>query len=242
MGDDDDPGYTGDPSEYSRAFTDTSAGTGWDPRSGGTAGVGEKDAGVESVQNADYSDLAAEGQRWERQHYVRCNFSDANLARLTTVNCSFIECNFTHADLSRSQHQRSAFVACTFAAAQLTSATIEECKLSGSVFDGAAMNGVTFPGGGDLTSTSFEQLVLTGVDLTNVVLYGANLTGADFTNATLVRADRRDTTIDNANFSDADLQGAFIGGFDARRANLDGARVDLDQAGELAKVFGVVIG
>ncbi len=74
-------------------FTDTSAGTDWDPLSGAPAGVSENDPGVESVQSADYRELAAEDQRWERQHYLRCNF--------------------THADLSRAQLQRSAFVGCT---------------------------------------------------------------------------------------------------------------------------------
>ena len=126
---------------------------GWRPDSGQPVGVSADDAAAPPEVDVDYSRTECPDTLWQRRYFHQCNFSQADLSALRTVQCTFIQCNFTAANLDRSQHRLSAFRQCSFLGAQLTDAVFEECQLDGSAFDAAQMPGVIFRGG-DLSEAS----------------------------------------------------------------------------------------
>jgi uncharacterized protein YjbI with pentapeptide repeats len=231
-----------DPSGYAGSFSGTSTGTGWETESGAVVGADPNAASAPPERGASYAERDLTGERWEHRIFERCSFAGAKLVRLSTSNCTFVQCEFSAADLSYSIHERSAFVSCTFRDMTLTSAQFKECKLAGSLFESVELGAVVITGG-DLTSVSLVGANLSGADLSEVRFYGADLTQTDFTGATFAGADLRGVTLNDTNFENADLQGALFGDFDAGLARLTGARVDPEQAVELARAtFGVVVG
>ena len=69
---------------------------------------------VEEVVGEDYGDARLPAQNWQRRHYTKCNFRDADLSELRTESVIFTDCDFTGADLAESRHVGTAFRSCSF--------------------------------------------------------------------------------------------------------------------------------
>ena len=82
----------------------------WQPASQLELGVSPEEGPAHAESQVDHHELHAPGQHWQRYHYDRCGFAEANLTNLLTTQCTFISCDFSEVDLSHSLHQRSVFV------------------------------------------------------------------------------------------------------------------------------------
>ena len=173
--------------------------------------------------------------------YERCNFTSPSLTGLTTTNCTFVECDFTagrpeplgapavglrllHVPLDRPDRRR-----------------FEECKLR-------RLGVRERPIRQHRRSRRRPHLGVAGRrDLSGAGPHPGPLYGADLDRGGPHRRDARRRgparhRVGGTNFEDADLQGAHLRGLRPAAARLTGARVDLEQAAQLARAFGVVVG
>ena len=113
--------------------------------------------------------------------FVECTFTDVDLSETTSRGAMFDRCVFHNCRFNSSTHTSTAFVACEFRRTNFFDATLDGCKLAGSVFAdctlrpikvvGGQWQGVTIRGG------NLSKLDLSGLDLREADLSLSNLSG-----------------------------------------------------------------
>lgn len=88
----------------------------------------------------DWEDRVFEEAEWEGCRFVRCNFREAVLKEWVTRSSVFEACDFTGAKLNASHHEGTAFLNCR---TDLYVSRFASCKMTGSGFEGARMEGMT---------------------------------------------------------------------------------------------------
>lgn len=167
-------------------------------------------------------------------------FLDAEIERVSFVDCdmrqtNFLErdmrgCSFRGSDLAQSNFLQSDITHADFTGAVLTGVNIVSSRAPGARFDGATMDNVRFLDEPELTDASFREADLRGGNLRS-----ADLAGADFTRAVLEAADFSDSNLANASldracaigaqFRKAELAGATLYKADLREASLMKAKI-----------------
>jgi hypothetical protein len=100
-----------------------------------------------------------EEAEWEGCRFVRCNFREAVLKEWVTRSSVFEACDFTGAKLNASHHEGTAFLNCRFRGTDLYVSRFASCKMTGSGFEEARMEGMTISGGDwSLTRLVYQDL------------------------------------------------------------------------------------
>ena len=125
--------------------------------------------------------------------FVDCVFTDVDLTEVVTSGTTFEGCTFHTCRFNASTHRRPRSSACDLRRCSFFTATLDGCKLTGSVFSECILRPLTVIGGA-WASVMLRGASLAGVDLTGVDLREADLSLADLTGAVARRraARRRD--------------------------------------------------
>lgn len=91
-------------------------------------------------QNFDGLDL--ENETLREYKFVNCSFRNINMQEATTQKCQFINCDFSNSHLNASIHESSVFANCRFSGASLFIASLISCKMTGSIFEEANLDGI----------------------------------------------------------------------------------------------------
>lgn len=186
----------------------------------------------------DEGDLS--GTELRECHFERCTFKGVYLDDVTTHNCVFTQCDFAGARFNGSEHQRSAFLNCKFRKANLFLCRFDGCKLTGTSFEEAKLDGMIVQGGDwsyvNLRHHSLKELDLQGVRFAEAELYGCNLEKVDLRDADLTRAN-----LQKARLSGADLRGANVEGVNLEVLDLLKVKLDLAQCVALARSHGAIV-
>ena len=79
--------------------------------------------------------------------FVDCVFTDVDLTEASTHSAMFEGCTFHTCRLNASTHRASAFVGCDFRRCSFFTATLDGCKLTGSVFAECTLRPLKVVGG-----------------------------------------------------------------------------------------------
>jgi uncharacterized protein YjbI with pentapeptide repeats len=169
--------------------------------------------------------------------FVDCVFTGVDLGETTTSGAVFERCTFHNCSFGASVHTSTAFVACDVRRSRFFDATLDGCKLVGTVFSDCTMRPLTVRGGQwqsvTIRGTNLSKVDLSGVDLREADLSMSDLSFAVLRNAKLDRAILRETKLDSA-----DLRGASLDGVDLASALLRRTKLDLPGAVLLAELHG----
>src|SRR5580765_2717088 len=79
--------------------------------------------------------------------FVDCVFTDVDLSEVTSRGTTFEGCTFHACRFNASTHHATAFVTCDFRRCNFFTATLDGCKLTGSVFADCTLRPVRVVGG-----------------------------------------------------------------------------------------------
>jgi len=94
-----------------------------------------------------FTDVDWYGRDLSGETYRGCTFREVDLTETTSRGASFESCIFANCRLNASTHTGSAFVACEFRRTSLFSATLDGCKLTGSIFVDCTLRPMIVRGG-----------------------------------------------------------------------------------------------
>ena len=169
--------------------------------------------------------------------FVDCTFTGVDFGEATTSGASFERCTFHNCSFGSSVHTSTAFVTCDIRRSKFFDATLDGCKLVGTVFSECTMRPLTVRGGQwqsvTIRGTNLSRLDLSGVDLREADLSMSDLSFAVLAGAQLDRALLRETKLEGT-----DLRGASLDGVDLASALMRRTKLDLAGAVLLAELHG----
>jgi uncharacterized protein YjbI with pentapeptide repeats len=180
------------------------------------------------------------GRELTGQTYHGCTFREVDLTDTVSKGAGFQSCLFANCRLNASTHTSSAFTACEFRRTSLFRATLDGCKLTGSVFVDCRLRPMCVRGG-QWWGVVMRGADLTGLDLSGLPLQEADLSEADLSGTSLRGCDLSRASLRNARLRDADLRGARLEGVDLSSVIVRGTRMDLDGAVAVAESHGAVV-
>jgi uncharacterized protein YjbI with pentapeptide repeats len=152
----------------------------------------------------------------------------------------FEECTFHGCRFNSSTHTATAFVACDVRRSSFFDATLDGCKLVGTVLAECTLRPLRVVGGQwqgvTIRATNLSRLDLSGLDLREADLAMSNLTSSSLAGARLDRASLREAVLDGT-----DLRGAGLDGVDLTAATLRRTRLDLAGAVLVAELHGAEV-
>ncbi len=167
---------------------------------------------------------------WHPDKQVGGDFSGAKLKEASFINCDLTMSTFKNADLFGIEIRDSRAMGCNFSQARfmkkisprlwICSAFITKSNLSYADFSGATLEEC------ELWENCWYGTIVTGANFS-----GSDLSGGDFTNFNWRSAD----------VTNCDLRGAVTGELDIRRTNLEGVKIDDEQAVSLMAYVGITV-
>ncbi len=159
--------------------------------------------------------------------FENCRFNESNLSKTSFVNVVFKNCDFSNCTMTQGYFSRCEFITCKALGAKFVEAlfkdvTIQESNFAYVNMDKASINTMK------IAASTFENANLTECQLKNLECEQVLFTKTNFFKTALKGIDFTKNTITNVIVS-------------AEGTELRGAVVDLYQAAELAKLFGVII-
>lgn len=196
------------------------------------------------------------GEKISGVKFYSCDFSKTDL-----TETKFINCHFWHPDKQ---------VGCDFSGASLKEASFVNCDLTMSIFKNADLFGVEIRGcramGCDFRQARFMKKIsprlwmcsafitksnlsyanLSGVILEECELWenlwnGTIVTGANFSGSDLSGGDFTSFNWRSADVTNCNLRGAVTGDLNIRRTNLEGVKIDYEQASSLMADLGITV-
>ena len=126
----------------------------------------------------DFQDILIKEEELKNCTFIKCRFRGIDASEISTENCNFIECDFTGALLTllsiKELHLQIVLVG-----ANLFVSKFEECKMTGSDFEEANLDGITIISGDwsytNLRFANLSKQMLKGIRLVEADLYECNL-------------------------------------------------------------------
>lgn len=196
------------------------------------------------------------GEHVKNITFSNCDFSGVDLTDTEFVDCNFYDrasregCNFNRAKLKNASFKRCDLSMCNFKHISALGLEISECLAQGADFRGASfMNMITtrswfcsaYITKTNLSYANFSRVVLEKCELWENRWNGAVIEGAVFRGSDLSCGEFSSFDWTLADFTGCDLTGASLGDLDARRTNLDGVKLDSEQAFQLVESLGVIV-
>jgi uncharacterized protein YjbI with pentapeptide repeats len=180
------------------------------------------------------------GRDLSGETYRGCTFREVDLTEAESRGAFFESCEFDNCRLNASTHTDTAFVACQLRRTSLFGATLDGCKLTGTMFVECTLRPLTVRAG-QWRSVLLRGAKLSGLELDGVDLQEADLQEADLTGASLLRCDLSRSSLRSARLDEADLRGANLQAADLAFATLRGTTLDLAGAVAVAEAQGAVV-
>ena len=172
--------------------------------------------------------------------FVDCVFRDVDLTEAVTRGCTFERCEFGSCRFNASAHHTTAFVGSTFRRTSFFDATLDGCKLTGSVFVECTTRPLAV-NGGQWRGVTLRGARLTGLDLSGLMLQEADLSEADLSDSDLSGADLTGASLRRTTLHRTDLRRSRLDGVDLATALLRDTRLDLSGAVHLAECLGATV-
>ncbi|EDV0116665.1 Qnr family pentapeptide repeat protein [Salmonella enterica subsp. enterica serovar Bareilly] len=167
---------------------------------------------------------------WHPDKQVGCDFSGSTLKEASFVNCDLTMSIFKNADLFGIEIRECRAMGCNFRQARfmkkmsprlwLCSAYITKSNLSYADFSGVILEEC------ELWENLWNETIVTGANFS-----GSDLSGGDFSCFSWRAAD----------VTNCDLRRAVMGELDIRRTNLEGVKIDDEQASSLLAFLGITV-
>jgi uncharacterized protein YjbI with pentapeptide repeats len=201
--------------------------------------------GMYQYKDQEYEAVHFEGRDLRYGELIRCvfkhcTFMNASMEEIETSHCRFIECDFKGALMNGSIHTESAFENCMFRGANLFASKFTACKMTGSDFSDAQLDGITLVKG-DWSYTNLRHTRLGKQDLRGIRFFEADLAESDLSKADLRDCDLTRVSMSKVKLQGADLRGAILDGIDLKSLDLKGVRMDREQAVLIARSYGAKV-
>lgn len=196
------------------------------------------------------------GNRVKNIAFSNCDFSGVDLTDTEFVDCSFYDRNSLEGcDFNRAKLKNASFKSCDLSMSNFKNISalgleISECLAQGADFRGANfMNMITtrswfcsvYITKTNLSYANFSRVILEKCELWENRWNGTVITGAVFRGSDLSCGEFSSFDWSLADFTGCDLTGGVLGDLDARRTNLDGVKLDGEQALQLVESLGVIV-
>lgn len=177
------------------------------------------------LRRCQMSGYEAEDVLFDRVLGEHANLSQNTLSLVQMLDCRWQTCDIANSAFAKTHLRRVEFVGCRMVGVALTEADVQDtllhrCQADMSRFWECRFKAVRF------ARCSLRQASFAGSRLAGVVFRDCDLSQADFRGARL---------------QGADLRGSSLEGVQAEVADLRGALIDVGQAVQLARVFGLVV-
>lgn len=174
------------------------------------------------------------GRAFEAVTFTRCDLTETT----STGGLNLTDCTFAMVKFNVASHEAASFSNCTFVDCGFFGATFMECKFVGAKFERCIFDQLTITGG-DLSFAG-----LRGADLHNATIRSARMRETDLTSANCAGATMRELDLSGAllakaNFDGCDLRGSDLTALDPWTASIRRAVVDPVQALTIAIALGL---
>lgn len=177
-------------------------------------------------ERQDYSKVPPLMADYEGCSFIGCNFSNSELNRIHFIDCSFKDCNLSMAKLRNTVLRDVKFVDC-----KLLGLHFFECgNLFSAGFAGCMLN-----------LSSFYQMNLKKLVITNCLLHEVDFTKADLGNSTFNNCDLSAAIFENTNLEQADFRSAYNYSINPQLNRIKKAKFTLPAAMGLLDNYDIVI-
>ena len=196
------------------------------------------------AEGVDFLDKLSREDRLEEAVYTGQNFCGENLKNLEAVRCRFIKCDFSEANLAFAGFRDVVFEACDFSNSDLNKASFQRvvfahCKLMGMDFVEGSMHHARF------TECDARYLNVADSKVQNVAFESTRLENASFLRcrmkAQFSHCNLTQTMFEQTPLKEFDLRTCRLEGVQVTPSDLRGAIVTPLQASELAVLLGLII-
>lgn len=192
------------------------------------------------MENTTFRDADWYGDDLGNNRYTRCSFTGVDLTETRSRGAVFEDCSFSNCKFNVSEHVSTAFVGCDIRRSSFFDATLDGCKLTGTVLIECELKPLTVRGG-NWSGIVLRGADLAGLDLSGVRLIDADLSEADLTEAVLRGCDLTHAIVRGTNLAHTDLRQAQLSAVELTTARLDKTLLDLAGAVALAETLGVAV-
>ena len=207
-------------------------------------------------EQVSFTGRALQESEFEQCVFRHCNFASVHFRHVKFRNCAFYDksteqgCNFTFAVLQDCDFDHCDLTLSDFSRSEIYLSRLHECQLAGANFQGAGATKIIG------NSVELSEATITDCNLAYANLAGSNmmevdfsgcrmshatLNGANLTSATLVDCDLHNIEADRVTLNHADLRGAMLSGLDVRQIDMNGVKINLEQAAALLEEIGVEV-
>ncbi|EHJ4202533.1 Qnr family pentapeptide repeat protein [Salmonella enterica] len=196
------------------------------------------------------------GEKVSDAKFFSCDFSETDLTETQFINCHFwhpdkqIGCDFSGATLKQASFINCDLSMSIFKNADLFGIEIRDCRAMGCNFHQARfMKKISprlwlcsaFITKSNLSYADFSGAILEECELWENFWNGTIVTGANFSGSDLSGGDFTSFNWRSADVTNCDLRGAETGELDIRRTNLEGVKIDYEQASLLMADLGIIV-
>lgn len=192
---------------------------------------------LKEYNNECFSEAIIDTLYIERKSFNNCDFSSSDFTDVEIVHgCVFNECNFASSKLNGVKFSSCAFLGCRFKYATFFATVFDECKMTGSAFEGSDCELMQI-NGGDWSFCQLRYLSFCKQSFENIRFYEADLSGTKFRKCNIIGCEFNNTIAENLSFDCCDLRGSDINGMDLRTVDFKGSKVDLQQCVLIAEQY-----
>lgn len=176
------------------------------------------------------------------EHIEEEDFGDLNFDTVVFENCTLIGCRLKKADFKHILFKNCQLPGCSFAGSWFNHISFDNCQLVGTDFSQCSINNACFTdctmAMANFTETKLEQCSITTCDLTDSFFANCRFKKLKLDRNQCVGTEFFKTKLKDIDFTTCILEGIKVS---TENGELKGAKVNLFQAAELAKMLGIVI-
>ncbi len=176
------------------------------------------------------------------EHIEEEVFNDLNFDTVVFENCTLIRCNLKKTDFKNILFKNCQLPGCSFAGGWLNRIQFHNCQLVGTDFSQCSISHAAYVdcamAMANFTETKLEQCSMTGCDLTESFFANCKLKKLQFDQNQCIGTEFFKTKLKDVDFTTCILEGMRVS---TENGELKGAKVNLFQAAELAKMLGIII-
>ena len=176
------------------------------------------------------------------EHIEEEDFSGLNFDTVVFENCTLIGCRLKKADFKNILFKNCQLPGCSFAGSWMSRMQFYNCQLVGTDFSQCSINNTCFTdcamAMANFTETKLEQCSITGCDMTESFFASCKLKKLQLDRNQCMGTEFFKTKLKDVDFTTCILEGIKVS---TENGELKGAKVNLFQAAELARMLGIVI-
>lgn len=187
----------------------------------------EKEIERLQIKGCFLMEVDASGNRFQNVIFENVRFSECNFYKSTFIDVIFANCDLSNCDFKEGYFNRCEFINDKALGARFGRSIFKDVLIKESNFEFT-----------DLSETNFSVVELVASNFKNASLSGCKLKNLLCNQVDFVQTNFFKTPLKGIDFTNSIITGIIVSD---TGTELRGAKVDLYQAAELAKLFGVII-